>query len=126
MNPEETEQSEELKGNLSQEGTLADNESINLGSKIVLSGFRDIDRGSMSIIKKIVGNYLKRYDGLSQTVESLNLHLKKVHETEGSRKFEIHGKLLDNGKVMTSEHTDRNLFFTLDKILSAIEQEITD
>ncbi len=101
--------------------TAGDEKVLNLGSKIELSGFRDVDRSSMVIVKKIVGNYLKRYEELSQTIETLKIHLKVVHETEKSKKFELHVKVIDNGKVHTSEHTDRNLFFTLDKTLASLE-----
>lgn len=101
--------------------TAGDEKVLNLGSKIELSGFRDVDRSSMVIVKKIVGNYLKRYEELSQTIETLKIHLKVVHETEKSKKFELHAKIIDNGKVQTAEHTDRNLFFTLDKTLASLE-----
>ena len=98
---------------------------LNLGSKIELSGFRDIDRASMVIIKKITGSYLKRYDEISQNIEKLQIYLKPVHTTEASQKYEVHAKLIDNGSVKTSEHTDRNLFIVMDKVLNSIEQEIT-
>lgn len=101
--------------------TAQDEKSLNLGSKIELSGFREVDRSSMIIVKKIVGNYLKRYEELSQTIESLKINLKIVHETEKSKKYELHGKVINNGKVETAEHTDRNLFFTIDKILASLE-----
>ena len=96
-------------------------DSLNLGGDIKLVGFREIDRASMVIVKKIVGNYVKKYNDLCGKFENIKVALKVVHPTEMSEKYEVHVHLMDNGKPVTSEFTERNLFVTLDKALSKVE-----
>ena len=99
-------------------------EVLQLGGSIALAGFKDIDRSSMAILKKIIGNYAKKFSESCEQFEELSLHMKKVHEREGSNKFELHGKVVDNGKAFTTEVTDHNLFFVIDKALKKIEQSM--
>jgi len=99
-------------------------DTVSLGGNIELSGFREIDSGSMIILKKIVGNYSKKFSGMSPNLELLSLHMKNVHLTSGSEKYELHGKVISNGAIHTSATTDRNLFFALDKVLKNIEKNI--
>lgn len=93
---------------------------IELGGNIELSGFKEVDGGSMIILKKMVGNYVKRMNEIAEKFEKLSINMKAVHEKEKGEKYEIHAKLMNNGKAVTSEVTDRNLFFTIDKALSKI------
>ena len=95
-----------------------------LGGNIELSGFRDVDRSTMIVLKKIIGNYARRFSDLCSGFEKLSVHMKVVHATEGSEKFEVHGKVLDNGKNYISELTDRNMFIVIDNVLKKIENEI--
>jgi len=90
---------------------------IELGGKIQLTGFKDIDRNSMVVLKKIVGNYVRKFSTHCKKFESLQLHLKTVHANQ----FQLNSKVIDNGSAFTSEVTDRNLFFVLDKALKKIE-----
>lgn len=99
-------------------------EDINLGGNIQLSGFREIDGSSMIVLKKIVGNYAKRISELTKRMEVLHLTLKPVHEREKSEKYEVHAKVVDNGKVYASEVTDRNLFVAIDAVLKKIVNEL--
>ncbi|RMF55839.1 hypothetical protein D6745_00990 [Candidatus Woesearchaeota archaeon] len=98
---------------------------IELGGNIELVGFSEIDGGSMIVLKKIVGNYVKKLSSIADNFEKLTLTLKKVHEREKSEKYEIHGKLMDGGKAYTSEVTDRNLFFGVNKALEKIESALS-
>ena len=98
--------------------------TIELGGNINLTGFKDLDGGSLVILKKIVGNYARKISDSSDKFEKLSLTLKNVHETEGSKKFEIHAKLVDKGTIHTSEVTDRNVFFTVDKALSSVMKQM--
>ena len=100
-------------------------DALVLGGNIELSGFKEIDSGSMVILKKIVGNYARRFTGRCSNFESLSLKMKNVHETEASKKFEVHGMVIDNGQTYTSSLTDRNLFIVVDNVLKKIENEIT-
>jgi hypothetical protein len=99
-------------------------ENINLGGNIVLSGFKDLEPGVMFIIKKVVGNYVKKMSEKS-AVENLTLTLKKVHESADGQKtkFEIMGKLIA-GKMHNSECTDFNLFVAIDKVLAKMMNEM--
>ncbi|MBW2979277.1 hypothetical protein KY307_01330 [Candidatus Woesearchaeota archaeon] len=90
--------------------------TIQLGNKIELSGFSDIDRQSMTILKKIIGNYVNKMEAASKNFEKLYLRLKKIHD----KKFEIHAKLMDNGQAITAESTDFNLFVCTDAVLKKI------
>ncbi len=99
-------------------------DALQLGGSIELSGFKELDPGSMVILKKIVGNYARKFSSQCEDFEKLSLSMKKVHETEGSRKFEIHGMVIDKGKTYLSTVTDYNLFIVLDRVLKKIEAEM--
>ena len=97
---------------------------IELGGNIALVGFKDVDPQSMIVIKKIVGNYAKRFNDLAP-VEKLTITSKKVHERESSSLFEIQAKLVAKGQVKNGATTDRNLFFAVDTALKKIQQEVS-
>ncbi|RMF06962.1 hypothetical protein D6764_01025 [Candidatus Woesearchaeota archaeon] len=97
---------------------------IELGGNIELVGFKDFDSASLIVVKKIVGNYARRFSELSQ-VDKLTLSCKKVHERESSSLFEVQAKLSSNGSVVNADVTDRNLFFAIDAALKKIEQSIS-
>jgi hypothetical protein len=60
---------------------------------------------------------------IAENFEKLTVTMKKVGS--GGNKFEIQAKMIDNGKPYASEVTDFNLFFTLDKALSQIMNQIS-
>ena len=101
-----------------------EDESIKLGGNIHLTGFRAIDGSSMVVLKKIIGNYAKRISELTKKLEVLHITLKSVHEREKSEKYEVHAKIIDDGKVYASEVTDRNLFVAIDIVLKKIVNEL--
>lgn len=101
-----------------------DEDKVTLGGNIELSGFREIDGGSMVVLKKIIGNYAKRFSEICSKFELLSVKMKKVHEKERSEKYEIHAMVMDNGQPYNAELTDMNLFFAVDKALKKIESEI--
>ena len=98
---------------------------ISLGGNIELSGFNVVDGAGMIVVKKIVGNYARRFSEITKQFELLSLTLKTVHEREKSEKYELHAKVMDTGKSYTAEVTDRNLFFAIDNVLKKVEQEIS-
>ena len=98
---------------------------MQLGNNIQLSGFRDIDSASLVVLKKIVGNYARRMSEISDKFEKLHITLKTVHETEKSEKYEIHAKLLNDGKPYVSDVTERNLFVAVDSALKKIVNELS-
>ena len=97
---------------------------IELGGNIELTGFSELDSSSLRILKKIVGNYGKRFEDICQKFEKLSVTMKEVHKTEGSEKFELNAKLIDNGTNYTSSITDRNLFFAFDTVLKKLENSL--
>ena len=102
----------------------AGSDDVELGGNIILSGFREIDGATMIILKKIVGNYAKKFSERCANFEKLILTIKTVHRTEKSEKYEMHGKLLHDGKQNFAEEIDRNLFVAADKILKRLENSI--
>jgi hypothetical protein len=99
-------------------------DTLALGGNIELSGFQKLDKDSMVVLKKIVGNYAKKFSENSKTFQKLSLKMKPVHESEKSRRFELHAMLVDNGKNYVSEFVDNNLFFAVDKVFKKIESEL--
>ena len=100
-------------------------ETLALGGNISLTGFRELERTQMIVLKKIVGTYGKKFDEICNKFESLHLTMKPVHETEASKIYEIHVKCMDNGTPITSSTTDRNLFVAVSEALKKVENEIS-
>ena len=100
-------------------------DSMQLGGNIELSGFRDIDGASMVVLKKIIGNYGRRFSEIADKFESLKITMKPIHETEKSEKYEIHAQLIADGKPFVSEVVERNLFVAVDNALKKIVNEIS-
>ncbi|MGM5485086.1 MAG: hypothetical protein ACQEP1_04405 [Nanobdellota archaeon] len=98
-------------------------EDIQLGGNIQLSGFSDMEGGDMIIVKKIVGNHVKRISELVNDFQDIKINRKSVHETEGSEKHEI--KItLNADKQFNAEVTERNLYIGIDKALKKVINSI--
>lgn len=95
-------------------------QNIELGGKITLSGFHIVELGKLVVVKKIVGNYVKKMEEKTQNFENISIHLKTVHNSE----FEIQTKLVANGRSYSSDVVDFNLFFAMGKSLDKILNEI--
>ncbi|MBW2997762.1 hypothetical protein KY349_05470 [Candidatus Woesearchaeota archaeon] len=102
---------------------MIESDNIVLGGNIELAGFKELDGGSMVILKKMIGNQVRKMSDTAENFEKLTVTMKKVGT--GNNKFEIQAKLMDNGKPFTSEVTDFNLFFTMDKALRQILNQIS-
>ncbi len=103
-----------------------EDDTLELGGHIELSGFKDLIPGSMTIIKKIVGTYAKKYGDLVDNFEKLQLHCKPIHKTtEEAKYFHLDAKVIYAGKVVTSKTEDRNIFTAIDDALKKIEAELT-
>ena len=87
---------------------------IELGSKIKLEGFHNLEPAKFIVIKKIVGNFVNSLDTKGSPVKLLNLEL--INETN----FLIKAKLEFNNTVVNSELTDDNLFFALNGALNRL------
>lgn len=99
-------------------------ESSLLGTNVELTGFRDIDSSTMLILTKSIIHHANRIKELTKRLEKIRITLKQVHEREKSEKYEIHVKVVDDGKIYSSEITDRNLLLTVDTALKKIINEI--
>ena len=93
---------------------------INLGEKIELEGFKEIASAELVILKKLIGNFANKFGDF----EELKLHLKDVHKTEASVKFEVNGKLKKENKEYNAEVTNYNLFFAVNEVLDRLKKEL--
>ncbi len=91
-----------------------------LGGNIELAGFRELDSGSMIILKKIIGNYARKFSDKLGNMEKLSITIKTV----GSNQYEMHAKLVAGGEVFNSEVTDHNLFVITDAVMKKIESSV--
>ena len=93
-------------------------------ASVELAGFRDLDSSSMTIITGNIDKHARKLSSHCNKMEKLHITLKKIHEREKGEKYDIHAKVLDNGKAFTSQVVDRNLFAAVDKALEKLVREI--
>ena len=94
-------------------------ETIKLGGNIELTGFSDLDGGSMIILKKIVGSYTRKFSDSLKDFEKLVLELNKQ-----GNELEINAKLMVGGKETKANAKDKNLFVALDNVFKELEKKI--
>jgi hypothetical protein len=90
-----------------------------LGGNIELTGFRELDGASMIVLKKIIGNYARRFSDTYGN-EKMALTISK-----GTDNFALSASVLCKGNKVTVDHADKNVFFLVDAVLKRIEQEIS-
>ena len=95
-------------------------ETIKLGGNIELTGFSELDGGSMIILKKIVGSYSRKFSDSLKDFEKLALEL-----NEQGNELEINAKLVVGGKETSVNAKDKNLFVALDNAFKELEKKIT-
>ena len=103
---------------------MEEGENLDLGGNITLQGFSDIEAGKMVVVKKIVGNYVKRISDILDDFQELKVSLKNVHGDQ-SGNYEVKAQLSIGGSPYNSQVNDRNLFFAMDKVLKNIEQQLS-
>ena len=103
---------------------MENSDNIVLGGNIELSGFKEVDGSSLIIIKKIVGNYVKKISEQNPDFEKLHLVMKEVHKTSNSEKYELNANATIGGKIISSEVIELNLFVAVDLVLKKLESEI--
>ncbi len=86
---------------------------IELGGNIKLNNFEAIEPALLIVIKKVVGNYTKKISESFKDFKGVEVIL------DSSGLYTISVKLTAD-KEYTSEATDKNLFFALDKALGTI------
>ena len=97
--------------------------TIELGGNIVLTGFKERDPAELVVIKKIVGNYARKFSDNVEGYESLNLIMKPIGG-EKAHKFQINAKLMHSGKMTTAEVTEINLFVCVSDVLKKLENQL--
>jgi hypothetical protein len=90
-----------------------------LGGNIELTGFRPLDGGSMIVLKKIIGNYARKFSD-NYGSEKLALQL-----MPGAGMYALRGTVHKQGKIVTSDHADANVFFVVDTVLKKLENQLT-
>ena len=97
-------------------------EPLELGGNISLAGFRDLDSATMTVLKKMVGTYTKKFSEGLPDFEGLKLHLKDIHKREKGEIYELHAHLYRTGQSFDAEAEDRNLFVAIDTALKKVEK----
>lgn len=93
---------------------------MELGGNITLSGFNELDRDTMVVVKKIIGSYVRRLGDKNSNFQSLSVNLKTSHERENSAVYEVKAQV-EAEKQYNAECSDRNLMFCIDTALKKIE-----
>ena len=97
---------------------------IELGGNITLVGFKELGYAELVVVKKIVGNYARRFSD-KDPLNNLTLTVKPIHNTnEDSSKFELKAKADLNGKIFNADLVEYNLFVGLDSALKKLETQI--
>lgn len=91
---------------------------IKLGGNIELIGFKQVDIGSLIIVKKIVGSHVKKFSESVSNFEKFSLTLVSFENKELSASLQYDG---NNVEVSSSAS---NLFTALDNVMKHIEEKI--
>jgi ribosome-associated translation inhibitor RaiA len=100
------------------------NQKLSLGGNIELVGFKQVSLSDVTVVKKLVGHYTRKIQDHSTNFQNISIYLKEIHKIEDNAKHDIHVKVLDDGKVLTTEVVDKNLFVALDSALKKILAEV--
>lgn len=90
-----------------------------LGGNIALFGFHVLDPASMIVLKKIIGNYARRFSD-NHCSEKLELHL-----TQHVQGFALLGSVRCKDQLFNAEFVDKNVFFVVDAVLKQLEGKLT-
>ncbi len=97
---------------------------MELGGNIELVGFNEIDISELIVLKKIIGNYARKFsDLLGDQYVRLIIDLKQIHG-KSSNKFQIQSKLMTPGKPFTSEVTENNIFVCIADSMKKLEAQV--
>ncbi len=95
-------------------------ESMELGGNIILTGFKDVPRNDMIVLKKIVGNYVRKVREKIKDYEALRITLKSLH---GGKSYHLNGELAGAKVKYNAETENRNLFVGVDELLKKLEKQ---
>ncbi len=88
---------------------------IKLGERITLEGFEGLEPGNMTILKKMIGNFVKK---ISENRDFSNLTLNLQN------KYDISSTLNINSKKLENQASGNNLFFCLTELFKNIEKSL--
>ncbi|MBR9675458.1 hypothetical protein GOV05_00425 [Candidatus Woesearchaeota archaeon] len=91
-------------------------ETIQLGEKIVLGGFSEVDGASMIILKKIIGNYTRRLIESNPGFEKIEISL-----DQKKTGFETMISLTIKKEAKEYANKDKNLFVSIDGAFKKIK-----
>lgn len=97
---------------------------LKLGDNIEITGFKELSRDQLVIVKKMIGNHVKKISDMNPEFRNLKLTLKEVHKTENNQKYQLNGNLDVGGKISSAEITNYNLFFAISEILNKLEGSV--
>ncbi|MEK6940947.1 MAG: hypothetical protein AABW49_03550 [Nanoarchaeota archaeon] len=95
---------------------------IELGGNIKLDGFNDLDPAKLVVVKKLVGNYVRKMHDAVAEFQELSLRL---DESADKTSFKLKAVVQFNGHEPIDHEVDnRNLFFGLDEALGTIFKKL--
>ncbi len=95
---------------------------INLGGSISLVGFGSLDQVELVVVKKIVGNFVKKLNEHS-SYESLVMELRQ-HKKGKAFLHEINAKAKADNKIFSAMASDYNLYSCISKASEKILAEL--
>ena len=99
---------------------------IELGGNIKLVGFKELGYAEFVVVKKVVGNYARKFSEAGP-INELAITLKPIHKTEEeASKFELKARLDLDGKMYNSELVEYNMFVGIDSLLKKIDAQLFD
>ncbi len=97
---------------------------VESGGDVRLTGFSELDPGERDEAMKVVAHYEHRLKEICTDIEFIKLTLKKIHHTQKSEKYELHGSVKDRNGHYEAQVVDRKLFAAVSSVLKKIENEI--
>lgn len=98
---------------------------IELGGNIKLVGFRDLEPAKLIVVKKVVGNYARKFAEQIVSFEELLVDLKELKDEADNLTYAVIGQIIVDGKEITSEVMHGNLFFGIDQTLSQLFSHVS-
>jgi len=86
-------------------------EEITLGGGIKLIGFKNLESGFLTVVKKMVGNYVRHIEEKIGK-GSIELYLQKDKE------YKLALKMIINEKEYSAEAVNKNLFFVINEVFN--------
>lgn len=94
-------------------------ETISLGGNIELSGFQNVEKAKLIVLKKIIGNYAKKMQEKRSDYEKL---LVRLGGDESNA--EIKAELIAGGNSILGEDKQDNVFVAIDNALKNVIKQI--